>query len=104
MRAPAGSGQDLATFPGHASVDKLTSILAVIDPADESRHVVTKAMILARHFRARVELFLCDSERAYALRHTYSSNGVKEASRACVADGLQYLESIRRSIPEDVTV
>jgi universal stress protein E len=85
-------------------VDKLTSILAVIDPADESRHVVAKAMVLARHFRARVELFLCDSERAYTLRHTYDSAGLPEANRTCVAGGLQYLESIRRSIAEDVTV
>jgi universal stress protein E len=90
---------------GHSSaVDKLTSILAVIDPADESRHVVAKAMVLARHFRARVELFLCDSERAYTLRHAYDRAGSLEANRACVADGLQYLESIRRSIAEDVTV
>jgi len=85
-------------------LDKLTSILAVIDPADESRHVVAKAMVLARHFRARVELFLCDSERAYTLRHTYDAAGLLEANRASVAGGLQYLESIRRSIAEDVTV
>jgi universal stress protein E len=85
-------------------VDKLTSILAVIDPADESRHVVAKAMVLARHFRARVELFLCDSERAYTLRHTYDPVGLPAANRACVVDGMQYLESIRRSIAEDVTV
>jgi universal stress protein E len=85
-------------------VEKLTSILAVIDPADESRHVVAKAMVLARHFRARVELFLCDSERAYAVRHTYDPSGLLEANRACVAGGVQYLESIRRSIAEDVTV
>ena len=85
-------------------MDKLTSILAVIDPADESRHVVAKAMVLARHFRARVELFLCDSERAYTLRHTYDAAGLLEANRASVAGGLQYLESIRRSIAEDVTV
>ncbi len=85
-------------------MDKLTSILAVIDPADESRHVVAKAMVLARHFRARVELFLCDSERAYSLRHSYDPAGLVEANRACVTGGLQYLESIRRSIAEDVAV
>jgi universal stress protein E len=85
-------------------VDKLTSILAVIDPADGSRQVVAKATVLARHFRARLELFLCDSERAHALRHTYDPTGAGEASRCCVIDGLQYLESIRRLIPEDVAV
>ncbi len=85
-------------------MDKLTSILAVIDPADESRHVVAKAMVLARHFRACVELFLCDSERAYSLRQAYDPAGQPEANRASVASGLRYLESIRRSIAEDVTV
>lgn len=85
-------------------MDKLTSILAVIDPADEARHVVTKAVVLARHFRARVELFLCDSERAFVLRHAYAPADLKAANRACVADGLLYLDSIRRSIAEDVTV
>jgi len=85
-------------------VDKLTSILAVIDPADESRYVVAKAMVLARHFRARVELFLCESERAYSMRHAYDPAGLREANRVCVASGLQYLDSIRRCTPEDVSV
>src|SRR6476660_8298405 len=91
-------------FSEASHVDKLTSILAVIDPADESRHVVAKAMVLARHFRARVELFFCDSDRSYSLPHTYDPACLPEANRACVACGLQYLESIRRSIAEDVTV
>jgi hypothetical protein len=46
----------------NSAVGELTSVLAVLDPADETRHVVVKAMVLARHFRARLELFLCDSE------------------------------------------
>ena len=85
-------------------MDKLTSILAVIDPADETRHVVVKAMVLARHFRARLELFLCESERAYTFRHAYDRTGVAEANRFCVASGLQYLDSIRRSIADDVPI
>jgi universal stress protein E len=85
-------------------VDKLTSILAVINPTDETRHVVAKAMVLARHFRARVELFLCDSERAYSLRHSYDAEGAQEASRASLLDGREHLEAIRRTIAEDVTV
>jgi universal stress protein E len=86
------------------AMDKLTSILAVIDPADETRHVVVKAMVLARHFRARLELFLCESERAYTFRHAYDRTGVAEANRFCVASGLQYLDSIRRSIADDVPI
>jgi len=85
-------------------VDKLTSILAVIDPADETRHVVAKAMVLARHFNARLELFLCDSENAYSLRHTYDSGGVAEARRQCLVNGQRYLDAVRRSLAEDVSV
>jgi universal stress protein E len=104
MRGCVVAGQDCAKSIRARSVDKLTSILAVIDPADETRHVIAKAMVLARHFRARLELFLCDSERAYSLRHAYDPAGLIEANRSCVARGYQYLESIRRSIAEDVTV
>lgn len=85
-------------------MDKLTSIMAVIDPADETRHVVVKALVLARHFGARLELFLCDSEHAFALRHAYDPTGVAEAQRQCLAEGLRYLDAVRRSVPEDVPI
>lgn len=85
-------------------VDKLTSILVVIDPADETRQVLAKAMVLARHFNAGVELFLCDSEHAYALRHSYDPAGVAEARRHALASGQRYLDAVRRSLAEDVSV
>lgn len=85
-------------------MDKLTSILVVIDPADDSRHVVAKAMILARHFRARLELFLCDSENAYALSHAYDTRGVATAREVCRSAGQQYLDAVRRSLAEDVQI
>ena len=85
-------------------MDKLTSILAVIDPADETRHVVAKAMVLARHFSARLELFLCDSEHAYSLRHAYDRTGVAEARQMCLAKGQLYLDAMRRAIAEDVSI
>jgi len=87
-----------------APVDKLTSILVVIDRADESRYVLTKAMILARHFRARLELFLCDSENAYALSHSYDTTGITVAREACLIAGHRYLDALRRSLAEDVEI
>lgn len=86
------------------SMEKLTSILVVIDPADESRHVLNKAMILARHFRARLELFLCDSENAYALSHSYDRRGISAAREACLIAGHRYLDALRRSLAEDVQI
>jgi universal stress protein E len=94
----------MAPFSRSAGVDKLTSILAVIDPADETRHVVVKAMVLARHFGARLELFLCDSEHAYSLRHAYDPTGIEEARHRCLIDGHRYLDAVRRSLAEDVSI
>lgn len=85
-------------------MQKLTSILVVIDRADEARHVLAKAMVLARHFGARLELFLCDSEYAYYLRHSYDANGVEAARQVCLAQGHQYLDAVRRSLAEDVAI
>lgn len=83
-------------------MEKLTSIMAVIDPADETRHVVVRAMVLARHFGARLELFLCDSESAFSLQHAYDAYRVEGARRACIQEGQRYLDSVRRSLAEDV--
>jgi len=83
---------------------KLTSILAVVDPTDEPQQAVVKASVLARHFGARLELFLCDSERAYALRHAYDRTGVAAAEQDALVSGRRYLELIRRSVAEDVPV
>jgi universal stress protein E len=85
-------------------MEKLDSILAVIDPADESRHVVVKAMVLARHFGARLELFLCESESAFALRHAYDRTGVAEAKEICLARAQRYVDAVRRSLAEDVCI
>ncbi len=85
-------------------MDKLTSILAVIDPADESRHVVAKAMVLARHFRARVELL---PVRFGARLHAaaYLRSGGPAGGEPCLRNRRPAVpESIRRSIAEDVTV
>ena len=86
------------------AVEKLTSILVVVDPADVTRHVLTKAMILARHFRARLELFLCDSERAFALSHSYDPSGIASAREASRMSGQRYLDALRRSLVEDVEI
>lgn len=85
-------------------MDKLTSILVVINPADESRHVLAKAIVLARHFGARLELFLCDSEYAYTLSHAYDPAGVQAARERCLCTWQRYLDSLRLSIAEDVRV
>lgn len=87
------------------NMEKLSSILAVIDPVDEPLQVVTKAIALARYFGAKVEFFLCDAERAHALSHAYDSSGIECARQTCLADGRRYLEGLRHCVlAEDVKI
>lgn len=82
-------------------MDKLSSIMVVVDRAGQNRHALAKAMVLARHFHAKVELFLCDSEHAYTLRHAYDARGVEMAREACLSDGRSFLEALRSGIAAD---
>lgn len=86
-------------------MERLSSILVVIERDEASHQALTKAYMLARHFGARLELFLCDAEHAYALRHAYDSRGVAEAREVCLADGRRYLEALRQSVAaEDISI
>jgi universal stress protein E len=78
-------------------VDHLGSILVVAERTG-GRAALRRALILARHFRARIELFLCDAEHAYALRHLYDRRGAEEARSACLLDARRYLEALRSSV------
>lgn len=72
-------------------MQKLTTILAVIDPAAQPQQVLGKALALARYFGARIELFLCDAEHAYMLGRAYDTAGVDRAHALCVEEGRRYL-------------
>jgi universal stress protein E len=52
---------------------------------------MSKALMLARAFGARLELFLCDSEQAYVLAHAYDQEGIRAARAASTAAALRYL-------------
>ena len=74
-----------------------SSILAVLGRSDADQRLLTKASSLARQFNARLELFLCDAEHAYALKHEYQLSQSDEARHACVRDALAYLTELQRS-------
>jgi universal stress protein E len=80
---------------------KLTSILVVIERGTAVQHALRKACIMARHFGARLELFLCEAEQAYALRHAYDRRGVEEARDACLAQARNLLDALRKSVAAD---
>jgi universal stress protein E len=80
---------------------KLNKILVVVDSFEPTQRVLAKAMVMARHFGASLELFLCDSEHAYVLKHRYDQEGIERARQQCLANARSYLESLRRSVLAD---
>jgi hypothetical protein len=56
------------------------AILVVVERNEDALQVFSKACTLARHFGARIELYLCDAERGYALRHAYDQSGIGRAA------------------------
>ncbi len=72
----------------------LTSILVVLDRSARDTPLVTKALLLARELNARIELFSCDAEHEYALKHAYDQRGVETARQNSVADLYDYLRRL----------
>ena len=84
--------------PEHSlQMEPLSCILLLVERGDRVHEGLNKALLVARHFQARLELFLCDTERygpfwpgnAAALARTHAS---------CVAEGLDYLQALRKTI------
>jgi len=79
------------------TMDKPTSILAIAGCRATDSDLVSKATRLARRWGARLELFLCDADHAYALEHAYEPSGVEEARRACMTQAKEYLVQLKNS-------
>ena len=77
---------------------KTSSILAVAQHGASDTVLLAKAAALARAFGFGLELFLCDAEAAYALKHDYQMNGRDKAINACVARAKEYLTGQRKLI------
>jgi len=75
----------------------VSSILVVVDRSPAAADALAKAILLARKFNARIELFMCDAERGYALSQAYVPAGVREARHACLVDTHGYLEGLKQA-------
>jgi universal stress protein E len=73
----------------------LRSILVVVDRSTRDAALIEKAVAFAQRFSARIELFLCDAEHEYQLRHSYDPMHVAESRAQCLADAGAYLASLR---------
>jgi universal stress protein E len=94
----------LARF-GASDMNKLSHILAVLNGTDDDAVVVAKAIALAQQHGAALELFLCDSERAYSLSRAFDPSGVARSRRDAVLDAKHYLECLRdTAVGADISV
>jgi hypothetical protein len=75
----------------------LASILLLVERGDRVHEGLNKALMLARHFHARLDLFLCDTEGYVQLQPGPFAAGAR--TRAwCIAEGSDYLQALRKSI------
>jgi universal stress protein E len=51
-------------------MDAIRTILAIVDPTNEEQPAVVKAAVLARRFRAQLELFACDTKASLLTRRS----------------------------------
>ncbi len=72
-------------------MSKPCSILAVAQRGKSDTVLLAKAAALARVFGFGLELFLCDAEQAYALKHSYAPSGRASGLSDCVARARDYL-------------
>jgi universal stress protein E len=80
------------------TMEKLSSILVVLDGTTADRALLSKAATLARRCGASLELFLCDAERAYVLLHAYDPTGIEESRRDCIRQSREYLQDLKSSM------
>ena len=74
-----------------------TRILAIFDRSDTDYRLLVKVSRLARKLKASLELFLCDAEGAYALKHGYEARHSDEARRASITQANDYLARLMHS-------
>jgi universal stress protein E len=75
-------------------MEKLISILIVLDQSSRDTPLLAKSLMLARQFGARVELFCCDAVFEYTLRHVYDERGLTEARQARTTHMREYLQQL----------
>jgi universal stress protein E len=82
---------------------RVSKVLAVLDRGPTDSALVTKAEALAAQLNGRLELFLCDAEHAYVMKHDYLPSRNGEFRRTCMAQAIEYLASFRPalSLPEE---
>ncbi len=74
----------------------LRSILVLADRASEAEAAVRKASVMARHFKANIEIFACDTDHAWAIDDP--SPAARSVISSCLAGAERYLDALRGSV------
>ena len=69
----------------------LRSILVLADRASEAEAAVRKASVMARHFKANIEIFACDTDHAWAIDDP--SPAARSVISSCLAGAERYLDA-----------
>jgi len=86
------------TFGPEGAMKDIQKILVAVNRSTNSRDALEKAIAIARVFGARVELFMCDSERAFALKHEFDSTGVERVRQSCADETRVYLQELSATL------
>ncbi len=96
----AGAGGPLED--GGESMDAMSSILLLVERGDQAHRALNKALLLARHMHAKLELFLCESERDLPAPSGGGAQALERARANQMAEAREYLLALRKSmlVPE----
>ncbi|MEY3138735.1 MAG: hypothetical protein RL580_2467 [Pseudomonadota bacterium] len=75
------------------------SILVLADRSTEAQSSLHKASVLARHLDASIDIFLCDTDHAWAVREQAHSAEARAVVAACDAENERFLQALRGSVP-----
>ncbi len=78
-------------------MQNLASILLLVERGDQGHHALNKALLLARHLHARLELFLCDTER-YSVPRPGGNRAAEDSLAERVAEAREYLRALRKAM------
>lgn len=76
----------------------IRSIMAAVDREGGAQQAAAKAVALARLSGAQLELFHCDSERAYSRQHQYDPRAAARARESCLAESRHFLDTLWSSL------
>jgi nucleotide-binding universal stress UspA family protein len=76
----------------------LGSLLVIAERSGETLAALQRAAVIARHAGAKIELFTCDTDHAWALGEYAHSAEARAAIEQCMVESRRYLEALRGSI------